>query len=218
MPPCRDVREALSAMSDGENHPLVELAEEHLDGCHACRRFAASLPALNRGARLQRAVVPDLSSEILLAVGAEYAAATNTGAAQDRAKNETGSARLRQLRWLVGFAGAIQIALAIPMLLGSGATDLHMSRELGAWGIAFGVGLVVAAAQPQRARGLIPVVSAVALVAVGGALFDLAAGRATLGAEVVHLLELIGVPLVMSLARRVDGGAGAAPAAATQGL
>ena len=65
-------------------------------------------------------------------------------------------------RWALFVVALTQLVLAAPALLlgeDTGAT-VHVARELGAFDLALAVGLLVAAWQPARAWGLLPVVAA----------------------------------------------------------
>ena len=202
---CRTVREALSARLDGETHPLPDSeVDRHLDTCAACTDHLDDVVDLGRHLRVGAAVeVPDLTAPILVAL------------AEDRAAVETGWTS--RLRGLVALAGAVQLALALPALLGVVGPDVHLGRDLAALQLALGVGFLVAAWQPSRAAGLLPVAVVVAIVTVITAGIDVAAGNATLVAEVTHLSELVGVVALWALHRRVPSGplpmrAGAEPA------
>lgn len=163
---------------------------EHLAGCSACARFAGELDVLSG-----RIVSSDpgsssaLSSRIL-----------TTLAEADATRRHVLS--LAQLRWLVGLAGAVQLTLALPVLFGAVGPGLHAGRELGSLQLAIGVGLVVAAVQPMRAAGVLPVVGVVTGLTVVVAGIDLAAGAASLGGELVHVSELVGLAALWALARR----------------
>ncbi len=93
--------------------------------------------------------------------------------------------------------------LAVPALVlgeDSGAT-VHVARELGSFDVALAVGLLVAAWQPARAWGLLPVAMALAFVMAGTAVLDLADGRADTLGEAHHLLDVAGVALLWLVAR-----------------
>jgi predicted anti-sigma-YlaC factor YlaD len=188
---CAPARETLSAHLDGEDGPLpLAEARRHTDGCVPCERYGASLTAVTRRVRVAPAdAVPDLTAPILAALADDRAAAPVR--------------RLTDVRVLVGLAGAVQLLLALPVLLGVTAPALHLGRELGALELALGVGFLLAAYQPHRAAGVLPVaVAAVAVVAVGAAV-DLLAGRAAVVAELGHLTELVGVAALWVLTRRL---------------
>ena len=118
----------------------------------------------------------------------------------------------RRRSWAVAMA---QVALAIVgvaqvvitgRLLMSG--DIDSFRDLGAMGVALGVGFLVAAYRPYRAIGIRPIVTTAALLLVGLALLDLAHHRTTLSDEAVHLIAVVGWLLVLFLAwRTTDHGA-----------
>jgi predicted anti-sigma-YlaC factor YlaD len=75
--------------------------------------------------------------------------------------------------------------------------------------VALAVGLLVAAWQPARAWGLLPVAAALAAVMAGTAAIDLVDGTATSVGEAHHLLDLAGVAFLWLVAR--DARTGSAP-------
>lgn len=190
-PACLPVREAVSAHLDGEpGHLDAGTVEAHLDGCAACQRFEAALPRINRRVTVGAAdAVPDLTAPILVAL------------AEDRAA--VGGRRLLDLRVVVGLAGVVQLALAVSLLVGATGPLLHVGRDLGAFQLALGAGLLLAALQPRRAAGVLPVAAVAAVVATVGGVIDLAAGQATLLAELTHLTEVVGVLALWALTRRL---------------
>ncbi len=127
----------------------------------------------------------------------------------DRAPAPVGSPRarigepVRAARWALFTVALTQLVLAAPaLLLGEDAgASVHVARELGAFDVALAVGLLVAAWQPARAWGLLPVVAALALVMGGTAVVDVARGSAGSSGEVHHLLDLAGVGLLWLVAR-----------------
>ena len=149
---CERWIEALSARADGED-PGIEpaLLDAHLARCPACREFE-QLVELNRGrSRLAEApVVPDLSRRI-----------AKLNAVADRAS------RWGIARALLAVAAVQIMVFAVPALvLGdeSGATP-HDARHLGAFSVAYAVGLLVVVVRPARARTMQPVAAV-----LGGAL------------------------------------------------
>ena len=186
---CADCLEALSALSDGELGDLERLTvTTHLEGCASCRGYAAQIDQLNRHFRLRPAeAVPDLSGRIVAG-----AAPAPRPARQPR----------EWARYLLVWVGLVQVALAAPALFGSAAgTSVHAAREVGSFDLAIGVGLLVVAWQPRRAAGLLPMVAALvgALLLTAG--FDVAAGRVSLGAEGMHIFDLIGLAGLWALSR-----------------
>jgi predicted anti-sigma-YlaC factor YlaD len=202
-PACGVVRESLSARLDDEGAPLTGAAvDRHLDGCHACARYATDLQRVHREARVAVAdEVPDLTADILVAITEE--------------QQVTVGRRTRELRLLVALAGAVQLALAVPVLLGLLGPAAHVGRELGALQLALGVGLLVAAWQPWRAAGVLPVAAVVASAAVVAGVVDVASGAATLTGELVHLSEIAGVLALWALRRRDPALTAPAPPLAT---
>lgn len=191
MDTCHLVRESLSARADGEQGALeVADCDGHVANCHDCASFASALPALVRASRLHTAeAVPDLTTPILAAA-----------AGLVREKSE---AKRAQLRWTLGLVGLVQALLAL-VALGTDAS--HLGRELATWQLALGVGFVVAAWQPSRARGLFPMVAVLGVAAMVGAVGDLFTGSTTVAAESAHLVEVAGVGLVWAVARLGESG------------
>lgn len=190
-PACAPSREALSAHLDGERAdvPLTD-AHAHAATCAPCGRYATRLTDVTRQVRVATAqTVPDLTAPILVAL-------TEDGVTE-------GARRTRDLRILIGLAGAVQVALALPVLVGMWAPGLHVGRDLGALELALGLGLLLAAYQPHRAAGVFPIAAVAVGVVSVMAVVDLTAGRAALVSELTHLTELIGVAALWALTRRL---------------
>jgi predicted anti-sigma-YlaC factor YlaD len=207
---CAQIREALSARLDGEATELADAAVDgHLAGCRACTGWAEELATLHRMVRVRVAEpVPDLSAEIVEAF---------VPAARSRRRGSTAAHRLPVLgepisasRWALFVVGLTQLVLAGPaVLLGedSGAT-IHVARELGSFDVALAVGLLVAAWQPARAWGLLPLAAALACVMFGTSVLDVLDGRVSTLGEAHHLLNLAGVAFLWSVARDLRPRAG----------
>jgi predicted anti-sigma-YlaC factor YlaD len=199
---CSPVREAISAHLDDEP-AAVDAAEvaRHLDGCAACQRFEAALPRINRRVTVGAAdAVPDLTAPIIVALAAD--------------REAVGDRRVRDLRVLVALAGAVHLALALPVLVGLAGPLAHVGRDLAAFELALGAGLLFAAWQPRRAAGVLPVAAVAAVIATVAGLVDLAAGQATVLGELTHLTELIGVVALWALTRRLPDRPALVPAGA----
>jgi predicted anti-sigma-YlaC factor YlaD len=195
---CDVVRELVSARFDGEVasfgafEPDATAVADHLEGCPDCARFADRSLALVRRTRMAEAwIVPDLTDQVLAAV-------TEAGGSSACPEPR----RVRDLRLVVALAGLAQLALAVPALLGLVGTDVHLGREVGALQLALGVGLILAARQPHRATGVLPIAAVVAAATLVTAVIDAAAGVASLTGELVHLAELVGVMALWALARQ----------------
>ena len=186
---CADVRESVSADLDGEAAPLVDAeVTRHLQDCDACGGFATAARAVTRRARLVAAQdVPDLTATIM------------TGLADEPT---TASVRwISRLRVIVAMAGIAQMLLAMPLVTGMIGGDPHLGRDLAALQVALGVGLLLAAVQPHRAAGVLPVLAVVAGATLVLAGVDLATGAAAWTAELVHVSEVIGVLALWALSR-----------------
>jgi predicted anti-sigma-YlaC factor YlaD len=187
---CSDYRQAISARIDGETSGLEQAAvEAHLRTCRGCRGWADEAVAITRRARMTRAgSVPDLTAPIM--------AALPLGAGVNGA-SPAGVARLG----LLLVAGA-QLCLAVPALLGKDAgASIHIAHEQGSWSLALAVGLLVVAARPARAAGMLPLVEALAAGLAFTMALDIWAGRAEAAGEAPHGLAFLGLGLLWVLAR-----------------
>lgn len=196
---CDHIREALSARLDGEDLGLDgAVVDHHLAGCPGCARWADDVAGLHRVSRVREAEpVPDLTARI---VDAALPLTTRPG--------RRGAAPVSAARWALFVVALTQVVLAGPaLLLGvDGNVAVHAARELGAFDVALAVGLLVAAWQPERAWGLLPVVAALGLVMGGTAIVDTVRGSTSSLAEAHHVLELAGVALVWAVAREAGHG------------
>lgn len=195
---CSEIREAISADADGEspNIPPRQVAR-HLDRCAGCRSWAESVQLVHRAIRVQPAEpVPDLSAAIV------EQALGHDGRRRPAPLPSVGQP-VSSWRWALFAVALTQLLLAGPaLLLGDGAGDaVHAARELGAFDVALAIGLLVAAWQPARAWGLLPVAAALAVVMAGTAVLDVFDGSASTSGESHHVLDLAGVALLWLVAR-----------------
>ncbi len=102
-------------------------------------------------------------------------------------------------RVALALVGVAQVVITGRLLMSG---DIDKFRDLGALGVALGVGFLVAAIRPDRAVGMLPIVATAAALLVGSALFDLARHRTTVSDEAPHLLALVGWLLITLLAWR----------------
>jgi predicted anti-sigma-YlaC factor YlaD len=194
---CDTIREALSAQIDGEEPGLAdEVVQDHLRTCRACTVWSDEVSTLHGMVRVREAeTVPDLTAPIL-ATGAGHAPARRALLAEP----------VSTARWGLFVVALTQLVLAAPALVlgeDAGAT-VHVARELGSFDVALAVGLLVAAWQPARAWGLLPVVTALALVLGGTGVLDVARGTTGSLGEAHHLLDLAGVILLWWVARQPE--------------
>jgi predicted anti-sigma-YlaC factor YlaD len=194
---CDTIREALSARLDGEAPGLEEATiDDHLATCGACVAWSEELATLHRTVRVREAdTVPDLSAAIL--------------GAHRPARRPVLTEVISPARWALFAVALSQLVLAAPALLlgeDAGAT-VHVARELGSFDVALAVGLLVAAWQPARAWGLLPVIAALGLVLAGTAVLDVVRGTASGFGEAHHALDLAGLVLLWWVAREDRGAA-----------
>ena len=192
---CESCRDALSARLDGEDPGIsvVDL-DTHLAQCGDCRRFSLHLTDLHRVVRVRAAEpVPDLVRSILDA------------APMTTARPEAASAAVGWLRYGLVVIGLTMLAVGLPSLvLHDSGLAIHLTRELSAWDVAFGVGLLFAAWHPAQARGLLPMAAVLAGAQLLGSVIDVTSGRSPLVNEAHHVLELVGVLVLWMLCRRVE--------------
>jgi predicted anti-sigma-YlaC factor YlaD len=184
---CTRWREAISAQLDGED-PGIDpaLVDAHVARCPDCRAFAAAAADAHRTQRVGVApAVPDLSRRIRKAV-----------ALADRAS------RWSVVRALLVVVAAQIIGFSLPALIfgDEHETATHAARHLGAFTAAYGVGLLVVAIRPARARTMLPVAVVLAGALLITAVVDMANGHVPLVGEAQHLPELLSVVLVWLLA------------------
>jgi predicted anti-sigma-YlaC factor YlaD len=211
---CDQSRDAISARLDGEDPGVPpDVLDQHLAGCHRCRNFALDAGDVHRQVRVRPAgAVPDLSAAILQA-----APRFPDPAEAQRAARPVGTPKARRrvawLRYGLAVIGLTMFVLAVPSLvLHDSGSAIHLTRELSARVLAFAAGLLFAAWQPARSRGLLPMAAVLAGGQLLGSVIDVASGRAPAISEAHHALELIGVLLLWLLCR-----AAAPPPEATSG-
>lgn len=193
---CEQCREVVSARLDGEATETDDRGVEvHLARCGACRGFEARAAELHRATRVRAAEpVPDLTARVLTG------AATTSASIRNRKRRQRPPAWPRYALLTVALT---QLVLAVPALvLGDGSDgSVHAARELGAWDTALGVGLLVAAWQPRRANGLLPMAAALAGTMALTAMVDVMSGRTFVLGEAHHVLDLAGLYFLWLLAR-----------------
>ena len=184
---CDAYRDAISAELDGEDPGITPTdLMLHVAACTGCAAFASGAATLHRSTRLREAEpVPDLVGAVLARVD---------------------TPRRRRPEWAryALFAVALtQLMLAVPLVLFGQdlGASVHIARELGSWDVALAVGLLYAAWKPDKAGGLLPFAAALAGAMMVTALLDEASGRQSVLSESHHLLELVGLALLVVLAR-----------------
>jgi len=178
-------------MADGESADIDErLVAAHLARCPDCQNYRQLIEGSPSLARLEVATdMPDMSKKI-----------SKLNAAADRA------AHWSILRIVLAIVAVQVIAFALPALLLGEENGIatHSARHLGAFGVAYGVALLVVVVRPARARSILPVAMVLAGAQVLGAVVDLATGRIPLVGEIRHLPQIISVFLIWFLAVPTD--------------
>ena len=118
---CDLVREAISAMCDGEAPPIPETAAgTHLAGCQGCRAFQAEVMALARQMSLTvLPPIPDRTSEIIASLGIWETAQTAQTAQTAHAARARRSRDRRRISWgraSQWAASVVPLGLAVPAL------------------------------------------------------------------------------------------------------
>lgn len=198
---CSDFREAISAHLDDEPAALSAGAVElHVAGCAECAAWTTRLQALHRQVRVREAEpVPDLTAAIL-------DAAPHRRAPARRSWSPVGQP-VSSARWALFTVALTQLVLAIPGLVFGDGGDAsgHIARELGSFDVALAIGLLVAAWQPARAWGLLPLAAALALFIGISTVLDIVDGTTSSGSEAHHLLDVAGVALLWAVGRQAGG-------------
>lgn len=187
---CERWRDALSALLDHEDPGLDRLElQQHLATCESCRTFERDVAGLHRLTRVRSAEpVPDLSAVIMATI-------------VPRAGREATNPHDAVLGWLrsgLTFVGVLVVGLSTALLLSNTPEN---PAHLAAWDLAFGGALLVAAVQPDRARGLLPMAILVVVSMTTASLIEINDGHQATHGLVFHIAELIGVVLLALLAR-----------------
>jgi len=207
---CEDVRVAVSARLDAEDPGIApEEIDGHLAGCADCAAWLREAERL--ASRVQVPPAPDLTGRIMTAVAADPVIAA--GEARRRAAEEA-RGRQRVLRVAVAAAALVQLALAVPILVGAflaSEVGPHIGREMASFDVAVAVGFLFVAARPARARALVPV--AIVLAALLGitSSVDIIRGVAGPAHEIGHLVAVIQAGLLWALSRTETGPRGRVP-------
>lgn len=185
---CETYRAALSAIADDEEPGIDRrLVDAHLASCASCRVFVEQLDVLRGRSRISEARrMPDLAPRVV-----------KLNAVADRA------AKWGTVRALLGLVAVEIIVLSVPeLVLGQGgSTSAHAARHLGAFSLAYAVGLLVVVIRPARARAMLPVAMVLTGALFVTAVIDVLEGRIPLVGEAEHLPELLSVAFIWMLAR-----------------
>lgn len=203
---CAQIRIALSALADGEE-PGIALDDvvSHLTGCQECRAWRSAALAVTETARSgwpPAADVPDLTAQVLAAVGADPAVTAARVGANPRPA--TSFVHPGVLRWALGISAVAQLLLALPALVAaptSGDTALHAGREMASFDVAVAIGFLFVAARPGWARALVPVAVALTGCLLLTSTIDVSGGAAQFGHELNHVLAGVQAGLLWWLAR-----------------
>lgn len=174
-------REALSARLDGEREPVPSArVDEHLRSCTQCRTW------YDEAKRLNSLVETLLDSEPARRLQEQAAAVPPP------------SRYRRALRWALGVAGAVQLALALGQAFGldfgmlstthhGNAHAAHLLNESTAWSAATGAVAIAAAVRPRLAPGLASVLCVYVALLAYYVIIDDAIGQVTVARIVSHL-------------------------------
>ncbi len=105
------------------------------------------------------------------------------------------------LGWLrsgLTFVGVLVVILSAALLVSNSVAN---PAHLAAWDLAFGGALLVAAWQPDRSRGLLPMAVLLVVSMSAASLVEIADGHPATHGLVFHVAELTGVVLLALLAR-----------------
>ncbi|MCX7620427.1 MAG: zf-HC2 domain-containing protein [Acidimicrobiales bacterium] len=209
---CSEYRELISALLDGECDDFESaLVQRHLEQCAPCRKFKDQAALLHRGFRLTPAPeMPDLAThfaqqrrrdQLRYWGGMSRVSAAHRGAVAQWLLDVSGSPHrlATALRAALASVGLIQFYLGFEQIAGD--SGVHANHHLGAWDLAFAVGLLVVAVQPWRTRGFLPVAATVVVTMTLMAVKDVVDNRTSGMAETAHVLELAGLLLAWALAK-----------------
>lgn len=185
---CSDIREALSAMADGESTPFAPASvRAHVLGCEVCAAYQRSLALLeSETARLraETAVVPDIAARVT--------------APQSRPRARA----LLALRWAIAVAALAELvtALALTWSAEAAGREAHESHECVSMTAALCVGLLCVALKPRLAAGYLPVLGISSVLLVLTSVVDVSDHEVTVPHELSHAGLVVGFLLVAVLA------------------
>lgn len=184
--PCDWARDAVSAAADDElTSAEHDRLSEHLDGCSDCLAYANQVAVIARTSRVRPARAdPAFVARVMV----------NARPAQ--------LGRGGWLRPALAWCGLLVGYHSVhPLLFGEvDGVQSHLARHAGAAGTALALGLFLVVWRPQRAYGLLPLVSALVAMALIGTLLDGATGVAHAWDESLHLAEVIGLAVLWMIA------------------
>jgi predicted anti-sigma-YlaC factor YlaD len=99
--------------------------------------------------------------------------------------------------------GLALLAMSAPELIAPGSASGHLA----AWDVAFATGLLFAAWQPERSRGLLPMAVVLIATMTFATVVDVRNGHPASHGLAVHVLELVGVGVLWLLAHDTRGSA-----------
>jgi predicted anti-sigma-YlaC factor YlaD len=185
---CDRIREWLSADRDGEAVPDPAALEHHLRSCAGCRAWLEAVDGVTAPLRVSPARAPD---QVVAALSVWDELATSPG--------------LRGWRAALVVAGLASIAVAVLQGLGLGPASGHGhgARDLAAFDAALGAAFLFAAWRPDRfAAALAPLAVILAGLLMVVVAVDVATGRVSVVAEMLHLPTLVGAVALGALAYR----------------
>lgn len=179
------LRDAISARADGEDPGVPDdVIDAHLAECPECRAFSDATHGLRRRLKVREVTgSADLSGRVVANVAGE-----------DRRR---GSAAVR---WLLAVVAVVIVVQSVPDFL-STSSESHSLRHLGAFSVAYGVGLIVVVLRPARARTMLHVAVVLVAALAATATVDVVRGNVSLLGETVHLMEVASAVLLWLLAR-----------------
>lgn len=178
----------------------LDVLDAHLAACRECGEWLNKVRQVTDAVRAHASEAPDLTVSILTAMRAE--SQPDLAAAANRRRRAT-------MRLALGLTALMQLAMAIPMLLGLGDIA-HTSREAASFDIAVAVGFAIAALRPDLARAFVPVAFVLAGCLILTSVFDIVEGAARFAHEIGHVAALAQAALLWGLSRDASSAAGPA--------
>lgn len=183
--------------------------DEHLAHCRECSDWLDAATRAGRLLRVSGMTPPDLSAPILRNAGLPAARLLRR-----RRLLQVGLVLLAALQWALAVPGAWgdNIGMAAAMQMGA-----HQAHESAAWNVAVGAALLAVALRPARAAGTVPILLAFVAVLSVLSVPDLLAGAVTGARLSSHAGVVLGLLLVVALARSERLPGSGRPAAGTDG-
>ncbi len=173
--------------------------------CEGCRAYSAALERIAAQPLLDHERPADQVPELTAGIVARLDRERLGGRPASTMRPTLAPSRAPVSIWRIGLVALAigQLLAALPALVGSISADaLHANHDLAAVELALGACFLLAALRPRQAAGFIPLLAAVVACLAIVAIADVGAGRIAATSELPHLVDVIGLVMLVAVARQ----------------